>query len=242
MKIAIIGYGKMGHIIEETARRRGHEIVCIIDVNDRDKFSSPEFASADAAIEFSVPTAAVGNIRDAIEAGAPVVCGTTGWLDVLPEVRDEVMAAGGRLIYGSNFSVGVNIFWAVNRYMASLMKNFPAYTPSLDETHHIHKLDHPSGTAITTAEEIIAADPNVKEWKETEAPADGVLGVTCHRRGEVPGIHSVRWDSPADSITLTHDAKSREGFALGAVMAAEWIAERPAGVYSVRDMFADITK
>lgn len=241
MKIALIGYGKMGHIIEEEARRRGHEIVCIIDLNEESKFSSAEFASADAAIEFTVPGAAVGNIKACVGAGVPVVCGTTGWLGQLPEVSAMCLAEGGRLIHATNFSIGVNIFQAVNRYLSGIMSTFGQYVPELEETHHIHKLDHPSGTAITTAEQTVASCSRLSGWEESDTPAAGVLPVKCHREGEVPGIHTIKWESADDCITLSHSAKSRRGFALGAVMAAEWIAARPVGVYSVSDMLAEIT-
>lgn len=241
MKIALIGYGKMGHIIQQTALERGHEIVSIIDMGDEAKFESDEFRTADVAIEFSVPKAAVGNLRRCVGAGVPVVCGTTGWMDVLPEVAQMCLAENGRIIYGSNFSIGVNIFWAVNSYLTKVMARFPQYRPQLTETHHIHKLDHPSGTAITTAEQIVKNHPQLGEWRESEIPLEGdVLNVRYRRDGEVPGIHTVEWISPTDTITLSHTAHSREGFALGAVMAAEWLVKQKPALYSIHDMMADI--
>lgn len=227
MKIAIIGYGRMGRAIEEVARSRGHEIVCVIDTGDEDKFASKEFRSADVAIEFSIPTAAVDNYLQAFAAGVPVVSGTTGWLDSMPEIKDMCDKDAGTLLWSSNFSVGVNIFMAMNRYLSKLMNRFPQYDPSMMEVHHIHKLDHPSGTAITLAEEIVADTDRISSWAEpqgeTSEVAEGVLPVSHRREGEVPGIHSITWDSPQDTITITHSAKSRAGFALGAVLAAEWL-------------------
>ena len=215
----------MGHIIEEVARERGHNIVCTIDVGEEGKFASTEFASADVAIEFSIPTAAVGNIA------ASLACGTTGWHDRLDEVKSLVAQHGKAAMYATNFSVGVNLFWAVNRYTTRLMSRFAQYRPQVTETHHIHKLDHPSGTAITTAEQMIAADGRL---------AEDVLNVRYRRDGEVPGIHTVSWRSAEDTIELTHTAHSRRGFALGAVLSAEWLAGRPAALYAISDMFNEI--
>lgn len=243
MKLAIIGYGRMGHIIEELAKKRGHEIVCTIDVDEEFKFEQEQFLTADAAIEFTTPTSAVDNLKRCIKAQVPVICGTTGWLDALPDVEKLCNENNAKLIHASNFSIGVNLFWAFNRYMASVMQKFEQYKPSLSETHHIHKLDHPSGTAITTALQTIKSDELLKEWKETsEAVDDTVLAIKCIREGEVPGIHSMIWDSEEDSIELTHSAKSRHGFAKGAIMAAEWIINKPANVYNISDMLADVTK
>lgn len=234
MKIAITGYGKMGHIIEQTALGRGHEIVCRIDKENHGEFDSDAFGSADCVIEFSTPQTAFDNIKEAFSRNKPVVCGTTGWLDHLPEVRRECTDDKNTFLFASNFSVGVNIFMAVNRYLARLMERFPQYVPRLTETHHIHKLDHPSGTAITLAEQIIDANGRICGWEEPaddgrsfRAPeSDGLMMEIDHiRRGEVPGIHTIDWDSPVDSISITHSAKSREGFALGAVLAAEWLVK-----------------
>lgn len=229
MKIAIIGYGKMGHMIEGIARGRGHEIVCVIDAGEAEKFESPEFRCADVAIEFTMPSSAAGNLLRCFDAGVPVVCGTTGWLDAMPEIRRRCDEGKGTLLWASNFSIGVNVFMAVNRRLAELMDRFPQYTPRMVETHHIHKLDHPSGTAVTLAEEIVARTGRVKGWVEPEAGKEipaGYMEVDHIRSGEVPGIHTIVWDSPQDSISITHDAKSREGFALGAVLAAEWLKDK----------------
>lgn len=238
MKIAIIGYGKMGKMVEEIARSRGHEIVAVVDQPDEwAAFESKKFHNADVAIEFSIPTAAVDNILKCFAAGVPVVSGTTGWQRELPEMKEICDKGRGTLLHSSNFSIGVNIFRAVNRRLAELMNPYPQYTPSMEEVHHIHKLDHPSGTAITIAEDIIEVSERIGRWKEEsvgDAP-EGALPIECRREGEVPGIHSVRWDSPEDSITLTHSAKSRRGFALGAVIAAEWLSGRK-GFFTMSDM------
>ncbi len=226
----------MGHIVEKIARERGHHIVAIIDRGDTGEFASHAFASADVAIEFSQPDAAVENILASFAAGVPVVSGTTGWKEYMPEIKAICDKGEGTLLWSSNFSIGVNIFMAVNRYLARIMNSYPQYKPELEEVHHIHKLDHPSGTAITLAEEIIGTDDRLNRWEEIEvidAPED-VLPVKAIRHDEVPGIHTIRWDSPVDTITISHSAKSREGFALGAVMAAEWLKGRK-GFYSMSD-------
>ena len=211
----------MGHFIEQVARRRGHEIVCIIDRDNTSDFRSPAFAQADVAIEFSTPATAEANIRAAWLAGIPVVCGTTGWN--VQTLRDELcdeaeccQVSRRALLWSSNFSVGVNIFFALNKRLAGLLADYPDYLPSITETHHIHKLDAPSGTAKTLAEDIERFRLQVSGTK-LQVPIESI------REGEVPGIHTVTWDSPVDTISITHSAKSREGFALGAVLAAEWL-------------------
>ena len=206
MKIALIGYGKMGHMIESIAMERGHKIVCIIDQNNLCDFESEAFASADVAVEFTTPQTAEQNIRRAWAAGVPVVCGTTGW-DV-EAIKQEAQEAG--LMWSSNYSIGVNILFALNRQLAKLMVAYPDYTPHMTEVHHIHKLDAPSGTAKTLQEAI----------GEERLP---IADVESIREGEVPGIHTVVWDSEVDTISISHSAKSRKGFALGAVIAAEWM-------------------
>ena len=242
MKIAIIGYGKMGHMIERIALDRGHEISVIIDTDNLADIDSKAFRKSDVAIEFTQPDTAVNNLLRCFSAGVPVVCGTTGWLDSLEAVKSVCESGKGAMLYSSNFSIGVNIFEAVSRYLAKIMNAYPQYTPSIEEVHHIHKLDHPSGTAITIAEELIAASDKVDRWEEaveisdssdssersdtSEKANDRTLYISHRREGEVPGIHTVTWDSPQDTITLSHSAKSREGFALGAVLAAEWLAEK----------------
>ena len=249
MKIALIGYGKMGKMIEQTALSRGHEIVSIIDVDNQQDFDSPEFASADVAIEFTNPTAAYGNYLKAFAKGVKVVSGSTGWLkDHKADVERMCTEGGQTLFWASNFSIGVAIFSAVNRYLATIMNSFPEYDVTMEETHHVHKLDAPSGTAITLAEEIVDRLDRKQRWVKgtvqaadgtvsgTEACAPGELRIDAVRRGEVPGIHTVKYDSPADSITITHDAHSRQGFALGAVLAAEYTAGHT-GLLTIGDMF-----
>lgn len=250
MKIALIGYGKMGRMIEQIAKDRGHEIVCVIDVDNQQDFDSEAFKSADVAIEFTNPTAAYGNYLKAFRHNVKVVSGSTGWMkEHGDDVKRMCSAEGGQtLFWASNFSVGVAIFSAVNRYLAKIMNGFPQYDVRMEETHHIHKLDAPSGTAITMAEEIISDVDRKKEWvKGVQRHADGTvtgtndvpadeLPIESIRRDEVPGIHSVVYDSDADCITITHDAHSRKGFAMGAVLAAEYIKDH-SGLLTISDMF-----
>ena len=249
MKIALIGYGKMGHMIEQIALERGHEIVCKIDVNNQDDFDSPAFASADVAIEFTNPTAAYGNYLRAFAHNVKVVSGSTGWMkDHKADV--EALCKDGKqtLFWASNFSIGVAIFSAVNKYLAKIMNQFPQYDVKMTETHHIHKLDAPSGTAITLAEDIIDNLDRKTSWKAgttiwDDGHVDGTedhkadeLLVDSIRHDEVPGIHSISYDSEADCITITHDAHSRKGFALGAVLAAEFTKDHK-GLLTTSDLF-----
>lgn len=240
MKIALIGYGKMGKMIEQIAIDRGHEIVSIIDVNNQEDFDSPEFASADVAIEFTAPQAAYGNYLRAFKHNVKVVSGSTGWMnDHGDDVRRMCSEEGQTLFWASNFSIGVAIFSAVNRYLAKIMNGFEQYDAHMEETHHIHKIDAPSGTAITLAEEIVEGLDRKTSWikGQENVPYDPkTLRVDSLRRGEVPGIHTVRYDSEADCITITHDAHSRKGFALGAVLAAEYTANHN-GLLTISDMF-----
>ena len=249
MNIALIGYGKMGHMIESICKERGHNIVSIIDVDNQDDFESAAFASADVAIEFTSPTAAYGNYLRAWKAGVKVVSGSTGWMnDHEADVRRMCTEEGKTLFWASNFSIGVAIFSAVNRYLAKIMNQFAQYDVRMEETHHIHKLDAPSGTAITLAEEIVADIDRKNAWVKGEQHlADGTvegtnncapneLAIESIRRDEVPGIHSVIYDSDADCITITHDAHSRKGFALGAVLAAEYTKDHE-GLLTTKDLF-----
>ncbi len=249
MKIALIGYGKMGKMIEQIAISRGHEIVSIIDVDNQQDFDSEAFASADVAIEFTAPQAAYGNYLKAFAKGVKVVSGSTGWMkEHGDDVRRMCNEEGKTLFWASNFSIGVAIFSAVNRYLAKIMNGFQQYDVEMEEVHHVHKLDHPSGTAITLAEEVVENIDRLDKWavgtvqnpdgtidgsKDVEA---GSLRIDSIRRGEVPGIHTIKYDSEADSITITHDAHSRQGFALGAVLAAEYTAEHN-GLLTISDMF-----
>ncbi len=236
MKIALIGYGKMGKMIEQIALERGHEIVSIIDIDNQQDFDSPAFASADVAIEFTAPQAAYGNYLKAWAKGVKVVSGSTGWLkEHGDDVRRACTEDGKTLFWASNFSIGVAVFSAVNRYLAKIMNQFPQYDVELEETHHVHKLDHPSGTAITLAEGILEQLGRKKAWAEDTTDPD-LLRIDHIRRGEVAGIHTIRYDSDADCITITHDAHSRKGFALGAVLAAEYTQQHE-GLLTTSDLF-----
>ena len=249
MKIALIGSGKMGKMIEEIARQRGHEIVSIIDIDNLQDFDSPEFASADVAIEFTAPQAAYGNYLRAFSHNVKVVSGSTGWMnDHKADVERMCNEEGKTLFWASNFSIGVAIFSAVNRYLAKIMNGFPQYDVEMEEVHHVHKLDAPSGTAITLAEEIVEVIDRKKDWTKgvlhapdgtvsgsADAAAD-LLRIDSIRRDEVPGIHAIKYDSEADCITITHDAHSRRGFALGAVLAAEYTKDHE-GLLTISDMF-----
>lgn len=249
MKLALIGYGKMGKEIERIALQRGHEIVCVIDVDNQQDFQSDAFKSAEVAIEFTSPLSAYQNCMKAFEAGVKVVSGSTGWMDQHGDEMKRLCSSEGKtLFWSSNFSLGVAIFSAVNKYLARIMDRFPNYDVSMTETHHVHKLDAPSGTAITLAEDIIANLSRKTEWVKGELTApDGTISGTAItapealridsiREGEVPGIHTIRYESEADSITITHDAKNRKGFALGAVLAAEYTAEHK-GFLGMNDLF-----
>ena len=249
MKIALIGYGKMGKMIEQIALSRGHEIVSIIDIDNQDDFDSPAFASADVAIEFTAPHVAYGNYLRAWKHNVKIVSGSTGWLkEHGDDVRRACAEEGKTLFWASNYSIGVAIFSAVNKYLANIMNRFAQYDVEETEVHHIHKLDHPSGTGITLAEQIVERLDRKSDWQMgtltqpdgTVVPAEnldeGKLTINSVRRGEVPGIHSITWNSEADQITITHDAHSRQVFALGAVLAAEYTAGHN-GLLTIDDMF-----
>jgi len=227
MKIALIGYGKMGKEIEQIALNRGHEIVCIIDLSNQQDFESEAFRSADVAIEFTNPMVAYTNYMKAFSAGVKVVSGSTGWMDEHGEEIRELCKTGGKtLFWASNFSLGVSIFSAVNKYLAKIMNQFPAYDITMSETHHVHKLDAPSGTAITLAEDLLENIDRKDRWVKEEAKSANELPIHSIREGEVCGIHTIRYDSEADSISITHDAKNRKALALGAVLAAEYTADK----------------
>lgn len=235
MKIALIGYGKMGKTIEQIALNRGHQIVSIVDINNPEEFQSDNFKSADVAIEFTTPATAFDNYMKSFAAGVPVVSGTTGWLDRIGEIKEKCANEGKTFFYASNFSIGVNIFFALNKHLAKIMNNFPAYNVSMTETHHIHKLDAPSGTAITLAEGIIENIDRKDRWTLETADLPTDLPIHAIREGEVPGIHEITYESDVDYISIKHDAKSRAGFALGAVVAAEFTAGKT-GFLGMDDM------
>ncbi len=246
MKIALLGYGKMGKIIEKIATDRKHEIVLKIDLDNQHELTVENLQEADVAIEFSTPATVLGNIDKCFEAGTPIIIGTTGWYDQLPKVKQLCEQGNNSLMYASNFSVGVNIFFHVNKVLARLMNNYPYYDIQVEEIHHTQKLDSPSGTAITIAEGIIENLDSKKEWVNmltadgAETADDNVksdqLLIESFRIDSVPGTHTVIYDSEVDSIEFKHTAHSRNGFALGAVLAAEWIQGKT-GFYSVQDMF-----
>ena len=237
MKIALIGYGKMGKTIEQIALSRGHEIVSRIDIDNQEEFESEAFKSADVAIEFTAPKVAVQNYKRAFQAGVSVVSGTTGWTEQMPEIQTLCKQKNVAFFWASNFSLGVNIFFAVNEYLARIMNQFPAYQVSMEETHHTQKLDAPSGTAITLAEGILNNIERKNSWQlSEEKAADPILAIKAIREGTVPGIHTIQYESDFDYITITHDAKNRNGFALGAVLAAEFTYGKK-GCLGMKDMF-----
>ncbi len=227
----------MGHMIEQIALSRGHEIVCIIDKENSADIHSTAFRSADVAIEFTTPQTAEQNVLAAWEENIPVVSGTTAWLEGLERLRSRLTANGSQLLFWtSNFSLGVNLFFRLNKQLAELMKPYEQYTPAITEIHHIHKLDAPSGTAVTLAAPLLS--PPLGGRCAASDPYEGLI--TSIREGEVPGTHIVEWDSAVDKITITHEAKSREGFALGAVIAAEFLARKKAegaiGFFTMEDL------
>lgn len=238
MNIAIIGYGKMGHAVERCTVERGHYIALTIDTPEDWADKGSKLKGCDVAVEFSTPATAVENIMRCLRAGVAVVSGTTGWNDRLEEVKAECKALGGALFVASNFSIGMNIVFELNRQLARMTKGLPSYSVAIKETHHIHKLDAPSGTAIHLAEGIIAEQGG--DWElvgssQVRARTEQIIPITAVREGEVAGIHEVRYDSPLDTITLTHEAKGREGLALGATLAAEFVVGKK-GVFTMHDL------
>ena len=238
MNILIIGYGKMGKTIEALAQERNHAIIYKVDQHTPDTLEDVDASKVDVAIEFTQPDAAPNNIRFCLEHGIPVVSGTTGWLSQKAEIEAYCNQQQGAFFYASNFSIGVNIFFRLNQYLASMMKAYPDYQPRLEEIHHIHKKDAPSGTAITLAEAIVHTLPNLQEWiltdQKAEKPPNHSLPITSVRKDEIPGTHIVRYSSDIDDIVISHTAHSRKGFALGAVLVAEWIRNKK-GVYTMDD-------
>ncbi|HVS93081.1 MAG TPA: 4-hydroxy-tetrahydrodipicolinate reductase [Mucilaginibacter sp.] len=246
MNIALLGYGKMGKIIEKIATDRKHEIVLKIDFYNQNELTAENLKNADVVIEFSTPTSVMNNIQQCFDAGVPVVVGTTGWYEHLPEIKQKCLESNGTMVYASNFSVGVNIFFHINKLLAKLMNKYPYYDVQVEEIHHTQKLDSPSGTAITIAEGIIENLDAKKEWVNIltsdgdNSASDNVkndqLLIESFRIENIPGTHSVIYDSEVDTIELKHTAHNRNGFALGAVLAAEWIQGKK-GFFSVAEMF-----
>ena len=239
MHIALLGYGKMGKLIERIAIERGHKIELIIDENNRDQITAEQLRRAEVAIEFTRPDVAVENYKWCFDNGVPVVSGTTGWLERWDEVMENCRQKKGAFFYASNFSIGVNIFFQLNKYLAKMMNGFDTYKVFIEETHHIHKLDAPSGTAITIAEGILDNHSGYDSWRLShgEQMPGNVLSVTAKRIGEIPGIHAVTYKSGVDEIEIRHSALSREGFAQGAVLAAEFLKGKT-GIYNMNDLLA----
>ena len=235
MKLALIGYGKMGKEIEKIALSRGHQIELKIDIDNQEDFTKENLQRCDAAIEFTIPSTAVDNYYKCFEAGIPVISGTTGWLSRREEVTRKCNEFNGTFFYGSNFSIGVNLFFNLNKMLARLMAQQPGYKPAMTEVHHVKKLDAPSGTALTLAEDMIDIMPGISSWTEKDTAGEGELYIKSERIGEVPGTHTIRYDSEADYIEITHSAKNRRGFALGVVLAAEFSMGKK-GILSMNDM------
>ncbi|MFC7348356.1 4-hydroxy-tetrahydrodipicolinate reductase [Chryseobacterium zhengzhouense] len=230
MKIALVGYGRMGKIIDEIALKRGHDVVARL----KETPTAENLNNPDVVIEFSLPEVAFENIKACLENKIPVISGTTGWLERKHEIENIAVQNETAFLYGSNFSLGVNLFFALNEKLADLMKNVDEYTCQLEEIHHIHKLDAPSGTAISIAEGIIKNNPKFEAWK-LEDTQDKQLGIFAIREDEVPGTHSVYYRSEVDEIEIKHTAHNRNGFALGAVVAAEWIKDKK-GNFTMKDV------
>ena len=243
MKIALLGFGKMGQLIEQMALKRGHEVVLKISIDNPQDLTAENLRKAEVAIDFSTPEAVLNNIYACFDAGLPVVVGTTGWYGKLQEVKNECDKSGSTILYGSNFSIGVNLVFKVNAFLAKLMNDYPAYDVQLEETHHTQKLDAPSGTAITLAEGVIDNLERKDEWMNEVIgtpievfPKANQLLIASNRIDNIPGTHSVLYSSEVDDIELTHTAHNRNGFALGAVVAAEWLHTKK-GFFNVSDVF-----
>jgi len=234
MKIALIGYGKMGKEIEKIAEKRGHEIVLVIDQDNADLVSANDLKKADVAIEFTTPVTVLDNIQKCFDADLPIVVGTTGWYDHFEKIKKNCVSNKKSLFYASNFSLGVNLFFKVNKYLAELMNKYPEYDVCMEEIHHIHKLDKPSGTAITLAEQVISNIDRKNKWSIDDKNAD-TLFIDDKREGEVPGTHIIKYKSAIDDIEIMHKAHNRQGFALGSVVAAEFLKGKK-GIYTMSDI------
>ncbi|RIJ47027.1 4-hydroxy-tetrahydrodipicolinate reductase [Maribellus luteus] len=235
MKIALIGYGKMGQEIEKIALERGHEIGLKIDISNQQDLTVENLKACDVAIEFTIPASATANYSLCFDAGIPVVSGTTGWLDKKEQVYRECTEKNGTFFYGSNFSVGVNLFFELNKKLAELMAPRSEYDVEMTEVHHTQKLDAPSGTAISLADDMLNILPGKDTWVNDAIPAKNELNIKSEREGQVPGIHTVRYESDIDFIEITHSAKSRKGFAFGAVLAAEYCLDHK-GILNMKDL------
>lgn len=235
MNIALIGYGKMGKTVEQAALARGHQIILTIDESNRAAFTSENIQQADVAIEFTGPDAAFENVIFCLRNRVPVVCGSTGWLEKLPEAERICKEYDSALIVASNFSVGVNIFFEINRKLAELMSHQKSYQPQITEIHHTHKKDAPSGTAISLASDIMAAQPQLKTWVNDASTQKDQLPIISERIDPAPGTHHVRYRSEIDDIEIIHTAHNRNGFALGAVLAAEFLQSKQ-GVFTMKDV------
>ncbi len=237
MNIVLLGYGKMGKVIEKIAQSRGHNIVARIDVDNRQEFENLTASEVDAVIEFSHPSSAYQNVKSCLEKGVPVVCGTTGWIDKKPEMEALAVEKGGAFFWSSNYSIGVNLFFELNKTLARLMSPQKQYTVSTTEIHHTEKKDAPSGTAITIAEGIIENLDGKNKWVSNELSTDNEVAIWSAREGKVPGTHIVKYISEIDQIEIAHIAHGREGFALGAVIAAEWIVGKK-GVFGMKELLS----
>jgi 4-hydroxy-tetrahydrodipicolinate reductase len=235
MKIALIGYGKMGHMIEEIAQQRGHEIVLKIHSGNREAFTKDNLSKADVAIEFTGPDSAFDNVKKCLESGTPVVSGSTGWNDKINTARSICEEMNGSFLHASNFSIGVNIFFELNELLAKLMASQQDYDVTMKEVHHTQKKDAPSGTAVTLAEQILTHLQRKTKWVNEPANHPAELSITSERIDPAPGTHYVKYSSEVDDIEIIHTAHSRKGFALGAVMAAEYIKERK-GIFTMKDV------
>ncbi len=233
MKIALVGYGQMGREIESIAIDRGHKIGATITSQNADQMEEL-IRECDVAIEFSRPDTAIANINACLNAGIPIVVGTTGWMEELDSIREHCDSLNGSLLYASNFSVGMNIFFDINRRLARLMNDQELYDVAMEEIHHTRKVDSPSGTAITLANDILDNIQRKQSWSETEN-GDDILSIEAKREGDVPGTHQISYSSEIDDITIRHEAKNRRGFALGAVLAAEWLPSHP-GVHTFAEV------
>jgi 4-hydroxy-tetrahydrodipicolinate reductase len=238
MKIAMIGYGKMGHTIEQLASKQGHEVVLTINVDNLDEFTAKNLQQADVAIEFSQPDVAYDNIMTCLKAGLPVVSGTTAWLDKYEEVKDWCLANDGAFFYASNFSIGVNIFFELNKHLAKVMSNHTSYQVDIEEIHHTQKLDAPSGTAVTLAEGILEKIDTLEGYQlqeDNQKIKDNCIPIIAKRIGDTPGTHVIKYHSAIDELEIKHTANGREGFASGAITAAHWLIGKK-GIFGMSDL------